>query len=231
MKYLFAFAVSTAMYLRQSIPTHVSVYSGTPGSVGGGFVQRTLVKAVGRFRVTKSKQEKVLLRTFVDFLILFRNEMLSGQGVVSAFQWAAMPHNSSHVAGPRDLDDLNTMLAARFAPVLQSECDSLRFAIQASIHTGVSLTSVLDVLIDSVRHRIRSASLITSELASTRASITVLAGLPLLGFLLSTMSGAHSLQWLLGTSLGRGCLVAAILLETLGMLWVRALIARATRSL
>jgi tight adherence protein B len=69
--------------------------------------------------------------------------------------------------------------------------------------------------------------LIATELASTKATVFVLAGLPIVGAGMGIMLGSDSMSWLLGSSAGRVCLTLGISLEVLGWIWIKRLLNRA----
>jgi tight adherence protein B len=69
--------------------------------------------------------------------------------------------------------------------------------------------------------------LISTELASTKATVVVLAGLPIMGLGMGLILGADSISWLLGTVAGRVCLLLGIGLEVVGWRWIKRLLNRA----
>jgi tight adherence protein B len=66
--------------------------------------------------------------------------------------------------------------------------------------------------------------MIATELASTKATVFVLAGLPLMGAGMGLILGSDSIAWLLGSSAGRVCLVLGLGLELMGWLWIKRLL-------
>ena len=71
---------------------------------------------------------------------------------------------------------------------------------------------------------------VSAELASTKATVFILAGLPIIGSGLSLLLGAQSLTWLLQSIGGRICLTLGITMEVLGWLWVKRLLTGALRE-
>jgi tight adherence protein B len=69
--------------------------------------------------------------------------------------------------------------------------------------------------------------LIAAELASTKATVFVLAGLPIMGAGMGLMLGSDAIAWLLGSTAGRVCLGLGIGLELVGWLWIKRLLNRA----
>jgi tight adherence protein B len=77
-------------------------------------------------------------------------------------------------------------------------------------------------------NRRNQEQLIATELASTKATVFVLAGLPIMGAGMGLMLGADSMSWLFGSSAGRVCLVLGLGLELVGWLWIKRLLKRAS---
>jgi tight adherence protein B len=76
---------------------------------------------------------------------------------------------------------------------------------------------------DELRQELESA------MAGPRATMVLLAGLPLLGLLLGQSVGAHPVRFLIDRPLGWGLLAVAALLDGLGVLVTRAIARRALR--
>ncbi|HWH29224.1 MAG TPA: type II secretion system F family protein [Mycobacteriales bacterium] len=68
---------------------------------------------------------------------------------------------------------------------------------------------------------------VDAELAGPRTTAALLAALPAVGVALAAALGARPLDLLLGTPLGLGCLVGGAVLDAVGLLWTRRLVARA----
>jgi len=90
--------------------------------------------------------------------------------------------------------------------------------------SGASITKALDMMIKSALTRQEQSAQIDAELSGVKATITVLALLPILGVILGLMMGVNVAYWLLTNPVGWLCLTFASLLEALGLLWVRKLI-------
>jgi Flp pilus assembly protein TadB len=54
----------------------------------------------------------------------------------------------------------------------------------------------------------------------------VLAGLPIFGIVLARFLGVNSLQWLMTSNIGNYNIVAALILETTGIIWVTKITSR-----
>ena len=106
------------------------------------------------------------------------------------------------------------------------ELDAFGLALDQCEQSGAPIAPVLDLVAKQVAHRSARTRLVNSELASTRATVVVLAALPLMGVVMSTMAGGDSLHWLFATHVGHICLAIGVCLETVGLLWVRMIVRR-----
>jgi tight adherence protein B len=110
------------------------------------------------------------------------------------------------------------------APSL-SRCANL---LDLSSKSGSSVNEALTQVADKLMNRRNQEQLIVTELASTKATVFVLAGLPIMGAVMGLMLGADSISWLFGSSAGRVCLVLGLGLELVGWLWIKRLLNRAS---
>jgi tight adherence protein B len=83
--------------------------------------------------------------------------------------------------------------------------------------TGGRLAGVLDRLAEALDGELELGQELESALAGPRATVVLLAGLPLLGLVLGQSVGAHPLQLLLYRPLGWGLLSCAALLDAAGV--------------
>ena len=109
------------------------------------------------------------------------------------------------------------------------ELEALASAIDVCEQTGASLLPALDVVALQLRQREARSRLVRNELAGTRATVMVLAALPLLGIAMSSVAGGDSVAWLAHTTPGQMCLVIGMVFEACGLMWVRALVRRVSR--
>ncbi len=86
--------------------------------------------------------------------------------------------------------------------------------------TGSGLAPAIDRVAGALRAEAAVRREIEGQLAAPRASARLLAGLPVLGLICGALLGAHPTAVLLGSTWGRGCLVAGVTLAGLGMAWV-----------
>ena len=99
--------------------------------------------------------------------------------------------------------------------------------LELSSQSGSSVNEALTQVADKLMTRRNQEQLIATELASTKATVFVLAGLPIMGAGMGLMLGADSMFWLLGSSAGRVCLVLGVGLELVGWFWIKRLLNRA----
>lgn len=108
--------------------------------------------------------------------------------------------------------------------------NQLQLILKLSNETGAPLTPTLNRFIKQVKNQIELKQEINSELASTKATVSILSALPILGILLSSLLGANSINWLFGSNMGRVCLALGIGLNALGIFWVKQIVRRSLQS-
>ena len=99
--------------------------------------------------------------------------------------------------------------------------------LELSSQSGSSINEALTQVADKLMTRRKQEQLIATELASTKATVFVLAGLPIMGAGMGLMLGSDSLSWLLGSPAGRICLLLGLGLELAGWFWIKRLLNRA----
>ena len=99
--------------------------------------------------------------------------------------------------------------------------------LELSSQSGSSINEALTQVADKLMTRRNQEQLIATELASTKATVYVLAGLPIMGAGMGLMLGSDSISWLLGSPAGRVCLALGIGLELVGWFWIKRLLNRA----
>jgi tight adherence protein B len=98
---------------------------------------------------------------------------------------------------------------------------------QVCQQTGAGLAHAVERLEESGRAAESHRRAVDAELAGPRATAQLLAGLPLAGIALAAALGADPLHVLLHTAAGAGCLLGGLVLDALGLLWTRRLVAAA----
>jgi tight adherence protein B len=99
--------------------------------------------------------------------------------------------------------------------------------LELSSQSGSSINEALTQVADKLMTRRNQEQLIATELASTKATVFVLAGLPIMGAGMGLMLGSDSISWLVGSPAGRVCLTLGIGLELVGWFWIKRLLNRA----
>lgn len=102
---------------------------------------------------------------------------------------------------------------------------------EVSGRSGAGLATAVRQLAEAQRASAEARADLVGEVAAVRASARILAGLPGLGLALGTLIGAAPLTWLTGAPAGRAVLLAGMLLQGAGLLWLRRIVARAARGI
>ena len=185
------------------------------------------------FSFTKIKfQKRVNVNeVLMNFLLLWRSELFAGIPTKVAFAHALQNQPQFFLPETRSALKANTKLQnAILRDANQSNAAQLKklsALLNISEQTGAPLQDAIDVLIETCIHNEKKELLVKSELASTRATVVILATLPLLGICLSTIMGMNSLGWLFGNLAGWLTLSLALILEGIGLFWVNRIIHRA----
>ncbi|WP_369242679.1 type II secretion system F family protein [Streptomyces sp. R21] len=90
---------------------------------------------------------------------------------------------------------------------------------RVAVDRGAGLAAGLDRLEGALRAERDQRADLRAQLAGSRSTAVMLAGLPVLGLLLGTALGADPLHVLLHTGAGLGCLLVGGVLEGVGMWW------------
>jgi tight adherence protein B len=101
----------------------------------------------------------------------------------------------------------------------------------SSVSAGLPLADLLEAVAASGRTAASLRGAARAELAGARSTAVVLAALPLAGVGMGQLLGARPLAVLIGTAWGVGCLGAAAVLTTVGLLWSRAITVGLRRAL
>jgi tight adherence protein B len=108
--------------------------------------------------------------------------------------------------------------------------DRLAVAWAVASTSGAGLAGVLERVAGGLRDEEVLRREVAAQLSAPRASARVLAALPILGLALGTGAGADPIGFLLGSVYGWLCLVAAVALATVGLVWVERLARAAERA-
>lgn len=94
-----------------------------------------------------------------------------------------------------------------------------------SAETGAALAASLDRLVEQLEQARSTRRVVTSELASARATARLLLGLPVVALVLASGSSPGPWPFLLDSAAGRVCLVLGLGLELAGLWWIESIAA------
>ena len=114
-----------------------------------------------------------------------------------------------------DLDLPDDLLAKGFGSLWQV-CENY----------GAALSPALNQFAQQIRTEKELRQELSSSMSGAKLSAWVLAGLPLFGIVLAGFLGVNSLQWLSTSSIGNYNIIAAIILEITGIIWVTKITSR-----
>jgi tight adherence protein B len=97
---------------------------------------------------------------------------------------------------------------------------------QVCENNGAALSPALNQFAQQIRTEKELREELSSSISGAKLSAWVLAGLPLFGIVLAGFLGVNSLQWLSTSSIGNYNIVAALILETTGIIWVTKITSR-----
>jgi tight adherence protein B len=97
---------------------------------------------------------------------------------------------------------------------------------QVCENNGAALSPALSQFAQQIRTEKELREELSSSMSGAKLSAWVLAGLPLFGIVLAGFLGVNSLQWLTTSSIGNYNIVAALILETTGIIWVTKITSR-----
>jgi tight adherence protein B len=98
------------------------------------------------------------------------------------------------------------------------------------VASGAMLAPAIDRVAEALRDEIDLEQALAISLAAPRATVRLLAGLPLLGLGLGAVIGAHPLAFLVGSPAGVCCFLLAAAFDAGGVAWARRIANRATRA-
>jgi tight adherence protein B len=92
---------------------------------------------------------------------------------------------------------------------------------QVCENNGAALSPALNQFAQQIRVEKELRQELSSSMSGAKLSAWVLAGLPLFGIVLAGFLGVNSLEWLANSRIGNFNIVAALILEVIGIIWVR----------
>jgi len=114
-----------------------------------------------------------------------------------------------------NIDLPNDLIAKSFASLWQV-CEN----------NGAALSPALNQFAQQIRVEKELRQELSSSMSGAKLSAWVLAGLPLFGIVLAAFLGVKSLEWLANSKIGNFNIVAAIILEVIGIIWVKKITSR-----
>jgi tight adherence protein B len=112
--------------------------------------------------------------------------------------------------------DLPNDLAAKGFASLWQVCEN----------NGAALSPALNQFAQQIRVEKELRQELSSSMSGAKLSAWVLAGLPLFGIVLAAFLGVNSLEWLANSKIGNFNIVAALILEVIGIIWVKKITSR-----
>jgi hypothetical protein len=97
---------------------------------------------------------------------------------------------------------------------------------QVCENNGAALSPALNQFAQQIRVEKELRQELSSSMSGAKLSVWVLAGLPLFGIVLAGFLGVNSLEWLANSKIGNFNIVAALILEVIGIIWVRKITSR-----
>jgi tight adherence protein B len=97
---------------------------------------------------------------------------------------------------------------------------------QVCENNGAALSPALNQFAQQIRVENELRQELSSSMSGAKLSAWVLAGLPLFGIALAGFLGVNSPEWLANSKLGNFNIVAALILEVIGIIWVRKITSR-----
>ena len=97
---------------------------------------------------------------------------------------------------------------------------------QVCENNGAALSPVLNQFAQQIREENELRQELSSSMSGAKLSAWVLAGLPHFGIVLAGFLGVNSLEWLANSKIGNFNIVAALILEVIGIIWVRKITSR-----
>lgn len=174
----------------------------------------------------------------VDLCRATAAELRAGHASARAFASAAagtplrlatLLRTAAGVAHRGDVGDLADAVTLAGAEPGCSGLRRLAACWRVAAASGSSLAPAIDRVADALQDEIDVGRDVTSTLAGPRATVHLLAGLPILGLILGTAIGARPIEFLLGSGPGFGCLIVAAAFDTCGVVWARRIANRAAR--
>ena len=186
---------------------------------------------IPKFAIKQKAKSKITFEVELQFVFNLKSQLHAGINQVDALGFAVSRAPESLLTRTRQaLASQTNIYLAMYEDAENQNASSLASSsnlLELSSQSGSSVNEALTQVANKLIARRNQEQLIVTELASTKATVFVLAGLPIMGAGMGLMLGSDSVAWLIGSSAGRVCLVLGIGLELLGWFWIKRLLNRA----
>lgn len=186
---------------------------------------------IPKLSLRRKVKNKITFEDELQFVFNLKSQLDAGINQTDALDFAVSRAPESSLKGTRQaLASQTNIYPAMYEDSKNQKLISLASCanlLELSSQSGSSVKEALTQVANKLIARRNQEQLIATELASTKATVFVLAGLPIMGAGMGLMLGTDSISWLLGSSAGRVCLVLGIGLELVGWFWIKRLLHRA----
>ena len=186
---------------------------------------------IPKFAIKQKAKSKITFEVELQFVFNLKSQLHAGINQVDALGFAVSRAPESLLTRTRQAlaSQTNIYLAMNEDAENQKTSSLAGCAnlLELSSQSGSSVNEALTQVANKLIARRNQEQLIVTELASTKATVFVLAGLPIMGAGMGLILGTDSISWLIGSSAGRVCLVLGIGLEVVGWFWIKRLLNRA----
>lgn len=216
-----AAAVSAGLAAWLSVPSPVR--RGPLRKSGG----RPVVWAGWRRRGTRGSQARAIGALTAALASELRSGQTPDQAWASVLQGWAAPIPGRFVPGA----DVVTVLTRWAREPGWGGLAAVAICWRVADATGAGLADALDRIGDAMRHEHEVAAEVDGQLASVRATASVLATLPAVAVAMGHLLGAEPIRVLFTTGIGAGCLAVGALLAGTGWWWLTRQVEAVRRSL
>lgn len=186
---------------------------------------------ISKLFLTRRARAKLSFEDELQFVFNLKSQLNAGVNQTDALEFALGRSPEFAFVNTRQAQ----VLKASLLPALRKDAIEINSAalvscanlLEISSNSGSSIYDALTQVGQALMNRRALEQLISTELASTKATVFVLAGLPVMGLGMGLILGADSISWLLGTAAGRVCLLFGLGLEVVGWRWIKRLLNRA----
>jgi len=184
-----------------------------------------------KFSLRQKKIGKMPFEEELQFVFNLKSQLACGLNQTDSLKFAISRAPEFSLLNTRQaLASQASALPALRKDAIDNKCPllvSCANLLDISLQSGSSINDALSQISQALINRRKHEQLIATELASTKATVFVLAGLPIMGAGMGLILGTDSIFWLVTSPAGRSCLVLGIALELAGWFWIKRLLTRA----